>query len=169
MEFKTDRFIVRKLRLEDIDEFYDMQSSENVMRYIKAPLNYEESLEELQKFIGYYSGTSRYFLLWAIEDKRNGDFFGICGVYHNNKVENEIAYRLREQFWGKGIGSEIAKSLIQHCLGQMELGKIVAHADEDNIGSVKILEREMRFVEREYSEERKCYSRKYEISSGFVI
>ena len=41
------------------------------------------------------------------------------------------------------------------------MGEIVASADEGNVGSVKILEREMVFVERVYSEGRGCYSRKY--------
>ena len=51
MIFTTDRFIIRKLRLDDIEDFYDMQSNENVMRYIKPALNYEESKIELEKFI----------------------------------------------------------------------------------------------------------------------
>jgi len=159
--FETDRFIIRRLRVEDIEDFYAMQGSENVMRYIKAPLNYEESVVELGKFIGYYTGTSRYFLLWAIESKADSDFVGLCGVYHNDSKENEIAYRLREQFWGMRIGSEIAKSLIYYYFSSLKMKEIVASADEDNIGSVKILEREMGFVERVYSEGRGCFTRKY--------
>jgi len=80
MRFETDRFVIRKLRLDDFEDFYDMQSSENVMRYIKAPLDHDESKAELEKFIGYYSDDKRYFHLWAIVSKTNEDFVGICGV-----------------------------------------------------------------------------------------
>jgi RimJ/RimL family protein N-acetyltransferase len=50
MHFETDRFIIRKLKNEDSEDFHDMQSKENVMRYIKSPLNYEERKVELQQF-----------------------------------------------------------------------------------------------------------------------
>ena len=160
--FETERFIIRKLRLEDLEEFYDMQSNENVMRYIKAPLNYEESEAELEKFIGYYSVSSRYFYLWAIESMDTQEFAGLCGVYHNAAKENEIAYRLREQFWGRGIGSEVVKKLIYHCMSTLSLPGIVAFVDEDNVGSVKILEKEMEFLERFYVESRDRYSLKFE-------
>lgn len=161
MEFETNRFTIRKLELGDFDAFYDMQRNEKVMRYIKAPLSYEESKVELQKFIDYYKDSSRFFLLWAIEDKFDEAFVGICGVYHNEEGEHEIAYRLREQFWGKGIGREVAKGLISHCTTVLDVNELVAHVDEENIGSVKILEREMRFEKREYSEDRGCFTRKY--------
>ncbi len=165
MEFETDRFVVRKLQIEDLECFYEMQSNENVMRYIKSPLNYDESKYELQKFIDYYTDDTRYFHLWAIEDKCNQDFLGICGVYHNEAKENEIAYRLKEKYWGKGIGREIARSLFFHCMSSLGMTEIVAFVDEENKGSAKILEHEMTFVERFYSEERKRFSRKYMLSS----
>lgn len=147
--------------MDDILAFYDLQSSENVMRYIKNPLNYEESKVELEKFIGYYTNDSRYFHLWAIESRENKDFVGICGVYHNDKGENEIAYRLREEYWGRGIGGEVAKGLISYCFVDLGMERIVASVDEGNIGSVKILEREMRFIKRYYSGKRECLVRVY--------
>lgn len=164
MIFETERFLIRELRHEDIEDFFDMQSNENVMRYVKSPLDYEESIMELEKFIGYYSGDTRYFFLWAIESRESADFVGICGVYHNDNKENEIAYRLREQFWGIGIGSEVVKGLIAYCLSTLEMNEIVAFVDDDNIGSVKILDRQMDFVERTYSKKRERFSRKYRLS-----
>ena len=164
MEFDTERFIIRKLNYDDLEDFYDMQSNERVMQYIKKPLNYEESKVELEKFIGYYSSNSRFFLLWAIEAKSDQQFIGLCGVYHNESKENELAYRLREQFWGQGIGSEIVKRLIPHCFTALSMQTIVACVDEENVGSVKILERQMQFVERNYTEKQKRFSKKYTLS-----
>jgi len=149
--------------MQDLEPFHGMQSNEKVMRYIKKPLNYEESKTELKKFIGYYTDTTRFFRLWAIENKSYSDFVGLCGVYHNELNENEIAYRLRERFWGQGIGLEIAKGLISYCFEELGLEEIIANVDEENTGSVRILEREMRFVEREYVEGRERYSRKYRL------
>jgi ribosomal-protein-alanine N-acetyltransferase len=131
------------------------------MRYIKDPSNYEESKIELQNFIGYYTSNERFFLLWAIEAKDDGKMVGICGVYHNSDKENEIAYRLREKYWGKSIGSEIAIALISHCLTKMNMSELVAFADELNVGSVKILEQTMKFEMRFFDEKRERYTNKY--------
>jgi len=166
MEFVTDRCLIRKLRMDDFEAFYEMQSSVNVMRYVKPPLNYEESKLELQKFIDYYSDDSRFFLLWAIERKNTQEFLGICGVYHNEELENEIAYRLREKYWGIGYGSEVARALISHCFSELEMKEIIAYADEENSGSVKILEKEMRFAKRVFSESSGRHERKYILSTG---
>ena len=45
--FDSKRLFVRHLREGDIEGFYKMQSNPNVMKYIKPPMNYEESKEEL--------------------------------------------------------------------------------------------------------------------------
>ena len=95
---------------------------------------------------------------------RNQDFIGICGVYENGEKEKEIAFRIREKFWEMRIGGEIVKSLIHYCLIDLELDVIVAYVDEDNIGSVKILDGEMKFVKRYYSDERERFCRKYKLT-----
>ncbi|MDF1695145.1 MAG: GNAT family N-acetyltransferase [Saprospiraceae bacterium] len=162
--FETKRVRVRRLILDDLDGFYDMQSNANVMQFIKPTQNYEESKLELKKFIQYYSDKERFFRLWALDLLEDQTFFGICGVYDNPEGEKEIAYRIREQFWRRGFGSEVAKGLINYCRQTLQLKHIVAYADERNTGSIHILEELMHFTKRIYSEKRNRYSIKYELS-----
>ena len=109
--FKTSRTIVRPLKMSDIVGFYDMQSNENVMRFIKPKMNLVESRKELRRFIKLENTERQFYEIWAIESDDNSQFLGICGVYENDKKEIEIAYRFRERFWGQGYGSEIAEAL----------------------------------------------------------
>lgn len=90
--FQTPRLTVRRLDPTDLDPFYDMQRNPNVMRYIKPTMTYEEARIELERFIGYYGDHDIFFQIWAVVEKRSGEFVGICGVYSDGVVEkNETA------------------------------------------------------------------------------
>lgn len=148
--FNTERLVIRPLELTDLDSFYDMQSNPNVMRFIKKTMNREESIKELNRFINYYQEKEIYFKIWAVETKLEQQFIGICGVYKNDKSEFEIAYRLRELYWGKGYGKEIAKGLINYCFQILNLPELTGYVVLGNKGSIKILAEEMNF-EKEFN------------------
>jgi ribosomal-protein-alanine N-acetyltransferase len=151
--FETDRMLVRCLKKDDLDDFYDMQSNPNVMRFIKPPMTRRQSKKELERFIGYYDQRDVLFRIWAVIDRVTNTFVGICGVYLNNKHEHEIAYRLREKFWGKGIASEVAKDLIRYCFTVLQYEEIVAYISNENIGSIKIAKQLMSFDMEFYSDD----------------
>lgn len=162
--FTTERLTICHLTLEDIAAFYTMQSNPLVMQYIKPALNYEEAKTELAKFIGYYSDQEKFYNIWAVKLSKTNQFVGICGVYQNQQTDYEIAYRLTEEAWGYGYGSEITISLINHSLGAIKLPRLVAYVYTENIPSVKILEKFMTFVEESVHELTGKMGRKYEIS-----
>lgn len=163
MIFETDRLSIRKLKKCDIEGFYDMQSNPKVMQHVKKFMNRSESENELQKFINYYTNENCFFNIWAVEQKSNNNFIGICGVYENDKSEFEIAYRLREIYWKKGFGSEIAKNLIKYCFENENLHEISAYVRVQNYGSINILEKEMNFIEEFYCEKAKSSERLYKL------
>lgn len=159
--FETKRLFIRRLEDSDLGSFYDMQGNPNVMRYIKKTMNFEESKQELNRFIGYYESTDNFFKIWAVIERNSNQFVGICGVYENDRSEFEIAYRLRECFWGNGFGREIAKGLFGYCFDQIKLNELTAYASTDNVGSIRILEKEMNYVEEFYAEKENSIERKY--------
>ena len=165
MIFETERLTIRKLKNSDINEFHDMQSNANVMRYIKKHMNRFESEMELKRFIAYYDNQDIFFHIWAVEEKTYNDFIGICGVYKNDKSEFEIAYRLRELYWGKGFGSEIAKNLIRYCFKEIRLDELFAYVGIKNKGSIKILEKEMSFLREFYCEKTNLFERLYHLKN----
>lgn len=143
MIFNTERLSIRKLKTSDIKEFHDMLGNPNVMKYVKTPLTLKASELELQKFIDLYSNPSKFYNIWAVDLKESSKLIGICGVYENTDGEHEIAYRLRELFWGNGFGNEICEALINYCNTNLNLNKLVAYVHPENTGSIKILERHM--------------------------
>ena len=166
MIFETLRLEVRKFETSDLDNFHTMQSNPNVMKYIKPVLSYEESVAELEKFIGLYSDQEKFYNLWAVITKSNEKFVGLCGVYLNQQGEYEIAYRLTESAWGNSYGDEIAKGLFSYSLTDLNLPEIVAYAYKVNIPSIKILERHMKFVNESIHDKTGIVGRKYKLSKN---
>ena len=143
--FETKRLYVDKFNKSDFEDFYDMQSNPQVMRFIKNHMNKEESKTELNRFIGYYDNPNTFYKIWAVKKQTDSELIGLCGVYENDKSEFEIAYRLREKFWKQGFGQEIATELINYLFTNTDLTELTASVRTGNKGSINILEKEMNF------------------------
>jgi len=163
MIFETDRLSIRELHIGDSDAFFDMMGNPNVMNPIPRPaMTRLKSDDFLNKLI-----SSKTFNLdkqvRAIVDKKSNNFIGLCAFLKNDKNDDEIGYRLREQFWRQGYGTEITKGLIQYGFEVMETPKIMADVYVENVGSVKILEKFFRPVREFFNEEDNCTDRRYEL------
>ena len=61
---------------------------------------------------------------------------------------------LREEDWGKGFATEIARRLIEYGFGELNLPEIFATVDDENLASHRVLEKAgMNFKEYEYDED----------------
>jgi len=165
MIFQTKRLIIRHFTQNDFEAYFDMVGNSDVMRYVKKTLNLDEAKQELTKFIEYYDNEKIFFNIWAVEEKGSQQVVGLCGVYQNEDNEIEIAYRLRASFWGNGFGSEIAKGLLEYCFKEFKVEKLVAYVVKENIGSVKILEKEMNFITEFYNKKNGFVEYKFQINN----
>ncbi len=162
--FETGRLRMRHFAAYDLDDFHDMQGNPAVMKFVKPPLTYEQTAEELARFMGYYARLDLLYRIWAVADPSTDSLVGLCGVYLNEKQELEIAYRLREKHWGQGYGREIARGLIDYCFNTLRYDELVAYVCQDNVGSVKILQQEMKFQTEFYSEKDQWIELVYRVS-----
>ncbi|TKC19057.1 GNAT family N-acetyltransferase [Robertmurraya kyonggiensis] len=154
MFYETERLYTRRFKLSDLEDFHEMQSNPNVMRFIIGRGKTKtENADELSKVIKAYDDNYSELLIMAISKIGDASLIGTCAVIKTEKDECEVGYRFSERHWGKGYGSDILKGLLQYCLHDLELMKANAIVEKDNIPSVKILENSpMQFI-REYEEE----------------
>ncbi|MEO0469244.1 MAG: GNAT family N-acetyltransferase, partial [Bacteroidota bacterium] len=158
----TPRLSFRNLQRSDLHAFHDMQSNPKVMQFIKAPLTWAESRSELLRFMECHEQP--FFRFMAVVEKGQQELIGMCGAYLNQHDEIELAWRLREQFWGKRYGWEMATAFIQFLFQQHpSLQSLFAYAHPDNIGSIRILEAEMEWVEDLFLETYQMPSRKFQL------
>ncbi|BDD03925.1 GNAT family N-acetyltransferase [Aureibacter tunicatorum] len=161
--FETERLVVRSLSAEDADDYFDMNGNPNVMRLIpREAMSREDSDKHLQNFLDTdYARTDT--KVYAIEAKGEKEFVGLAGMLKNNKGEDEIAYRLREKYWRRGLGTEIAEGLIEYVFFHMKTEVLTADVYVENRGSVKILEKFMTMREEFFNPSDNCTDRRYEL------
>lgn len=135
------RIYIEKFTPMDFDKYYKLVSDENVMSMIteraipldEAMKNYNLLLKnnELHKSFGNFK---------VIEASTN-NFIGsaLLRVKEKNSTEAEIGYMLLPTYWGKGIGGELARMLIDKAKYETEINKITAIIDPNNTTSRKIL------------------------------
>ena len=160
MIFETERLRVRKLIIDDHEQFYVLMSNPKVMLPIpRKPLSRIACKDRLLEFIDLEKkGATR---IWCLTTKKQDDLIGICGFLKNNANDDEIAYSICENSWGKGYGTEIAKGLIDYAFTILKVDKITADVNILNTTSEKILQKFMRPTHDFFNPKDNCVDRRY--------
>lgn len=145
---ETNRCYLRELDPSDAESFFALNSDEKVVRFTgdKSFENIEAARDFLLKYKQYKDfGYGR----WAVIDKENNDFLGWCGLkFSPDLKETDIGFRFFAKHWNKGYATETATACLEYGFNILKLEKIVGRAMEENIGSVKVLEKiGMQFVD----------------------
>lgn len=141
----TERLILRKITTEDADDFFQLDSNPDVMKYVgmKPLTKKEETLKMIENLINQYekNGTARL----AVIEKSSNRLIGWCGIKLLTEEVNgfkniyELGYRFLPEFWGKGYATESALASLDLGFNQLNADKIYAYADVDNQSSNHVL------------------------------
>ncbi len=132
------------LELFEVDDFkfyFSLVNNENVMEMItERAVPLEEAEADFAKLIK-NNALDFHFGSFKILDRTTGDFIGLAKleIEELGSVKAELGYMLLPVYWGKGIGSQVAKILIEKAYLQKHLQKLVAIIDPKNSPSRKIL------------------------------
>src|ERR1700689_1743727 len=143
---ETDRLVLRRFTLADVDNLVNLDADPDVMRFVTGgiPTSREEIEHEfLPAFLGYYE---RYegFGFWAAIEKATGEFLG---WFHFRPDENcapgevVLGYRLRKSAWGKGYATEGSRALIRKGFTEFGVQRVVAEAMAVNTASRRVMEK----------------------------
>jgi RimJ/RimL family protein N-acetyltransferase len=107
--FETDRLFVRQFTPDDADDFFQFNSSPQVMKYIRPVKNREESDAFLEENYNLYLDGFPYGRM-LVADKITGAFIGTFSIlYLDGEADYHIGYALMPSFWGKGYASELVR------------------------------------------------------------
>ena len=163
MIFETERLIVRKLILSDVDSFHEMQSNPNVMQFADGEVKtFDENALELLDLIKKYTLENNDFWIYAIERKLDPKFIGTLALV-KDVIDDEIGYRFLEKYWNHGYGFEICEATVAYCK-KIGVKKLVGYVVDENVASVKILEKlNFKVVKKMISEDIQLPETKYEL------
>lgn len=145
IKIETERLYLREVIATDVVGLFELDSNPAVHTYLgNNPIT---KIEESEAYIAFlkqqYSenGIGR----WAVIDKLTGEFIGWSGIkliqepMNNHLNFYEIGYRLKEQYWGKGIATETTVALIKYAFENLNTEKVYAICHIENKGSKNVL------------------------------
>ena len=144
---ETERILLREILPSDIDGMFKLDSDPEVHQFLgNKPISDRTEVIHIinsvrQQYADYGIGR------WAIIEKKTNEFIGWSGIKYVTDLTNnhcnyfDLGYRLRKEFWGKGIATETAILSLEYAFKELKLKEVYAAANCANIGSNKILQK----------------------------
>jgi ribosomal-protein-alanine N-acetyltransferase len=138
---ETERLILRRLLPEDLDDLFALYRDPEIRRYFpEGTLTYEETQEELEWFLNGHPEHPE-LGLWATIHKETHQFIGRCGLLPwtiDGQYDVEVAYLLSKAYWRQGLGTEVARAILNYGFEQLHLSRLICLIDPDNEASIKV-------------------------------
>jgi ribosomal-protein-alanine N-acetyltransferase len=145
---ETERMVLRRMEMSDVDNLMGIFSDPVAMRYYPATKSRAEAEEWVRWTLGSYRDHG--FGQWVAMLKDSGEFAGQCGLTVQEvegEEEVEIGYLFLRRFWGRGLATEAARAARDHgfALGYRRLISII---DPSNFPSRRVAEKTGLTLER---------------------
>jgi RimJ/RimL family protein N-acetyltransferase len=141
-EILTSRTRLRRLCEGDLPAFARMNADPEVMRYFPKPWTAEESNSVFRRI--HASFDEKGFGIYAVEV--NSAFAGVVGLSTPSFQSwftpcTEILWRLPTEFWGRGLASEAARTVLQMAAQSLALDEVFAFTVPANRRSIRVMEK----------------------------
>jgi RimJ/RimL family protein N-acetyltransferase len=146
IHLETERLILRRATLADLDDLVALDGDPEVMRYLSGgPPTPRAVIEHdyLPHWLAYYERGGA-FGFWIAIEKASGDFLGWVHFRPPDAAvpDNvELGYRLRRAAWGKGYATEASRALIDKGFAEQGIRRVFATTYQDNLGSRRVMEK----------------------------
>jgi [ribosomal protein S5]-alanine N-acetyltransferase len=142
-QLETERLILRKISLEDIDDIHIYASNPEVSKYVLWGAHETRAVTEeyVKMILALYEEGK--IAPWGIQYKKDNKLIGTVDFvsWQPQHKTAEIGYALSMDYWGRGIATEAAKELIRFGMNEMDLVRIQAKALVANKGSERVMEK----------------------------
>ncbi|MBM7713249.1 RimJ/RimL family protein N-acetyltransferase [Bacillus thermophilus] len=137
MHIKTKRLLIREFESKDWQAVYAYTSDSNVMKYIPEGVFTEKDAKE---FVSKNTGddAEKFPVVLIAEDIVIGHI-----VFHKYFGEHtyEIGWVFNPKYQNRGYASEAAKAILEYGFKEMNLHRIIATCQPENIPSYRVMEK----------------------------
>lgn len=141
---ETKRLLLRDFKKTEWKVVHNYASDPEVVRYMDwGPNTEEETKSFLERAISRQKEQPRTCYDLAIVLKSQKVIIGGCGICVSNPKNREgwIGCVLHRDFWGKGYATETAMTLLHFGFERLNLHRIFATCDPNNLASAHVLEK----------------------------
>jgi RimJ/RimL family protein N-acetyltransferase len=153
---ETPRLNLRSFEDRDIVPFAEYRSDPQVAKYQgwEAPFSLAQASEFVEEMKNRTPGEPGMWLQLAIEHKSTSEMLGDVAFKRlfNDPRQAEIGFTLARESQGKGYALEAVTRLIDYLFKELDLHRVQANCDPDNLASARLMQRagmrhEGRFIE----------------------
>ena len=137
----TERLVLRKLRKEDAESIFNNWASDSeVTKHVtwNAHTSVEQTKQILDIWLKEYQNPKTVRLGITLKD--SGELIGAIDIVDYIDGNPEIGYCLSRKYWNKGYMTEACNALVNY-LFDIGYKTVVIEADENNIGSNRVIEK----------------------------
>lgn len=143
MVTETERVLIRELESSDTPALSKILGDPSVMEFSsKGALTEADTAKFIEGCRSSYKEQG--YGQWALIEKQSGALIGFCGL-SNATVDGgevvEVAYRLAQVQWGKGLASEAARKVLEYGIANCNIESIVGIVSLRHVASIRVLEK----------------------------
>ena len=138
---KTKRLVIRKFNLDDAAFIIQLMNSPGWLQFIGD--RNMKTVDDAKNYL--ISGPLKSyeengFGLWLVELISSKTPIGMCGLLKRETLEDiDIGYALLPEYVGQGYAFEMAEATLLYAKNQLNIKKVVAITDENNVNSIALL------------------------------
>lgn len=145
LRLETERLVLRPLGTGDFEAYYSYTSvPENMVYTIFGPFTPEEARKFLEMYENWWKEDPPRVYEFAITlKKENGKMIGNCGLYMDDekRATAMLGWYIHRDYWNQGYATEAVKALLKFGFEDLELHRIHAECNTDNIASARVMEK----------------------------
>ncbi len=140
-EIRLERCTIREWRMDDAPSLAKHANNRRVWLGLRDAFPHPYTIEDANRFLqGSVAGAPRKNFCIEID----GVAVGGIGLRPGEDVHRhtaEFGYWLAEEFWGKGIMTEVVPAFVDYCFKEFSLNRIYAEPFSNNPASARVLEK----------------------------
>ena len=142
---ETERLILRTPHDGDAEQIHLHCNTPEVMEHLGGVQSAAENAAGIKRMA--QSQLDHGHSFWVVEHKKTQDILGFCGIKKTNEPaasfygEFEAGWRLRADYWRKGIATEAASASLDYAFEHLNAQEIYAMTITENIGSWGMMEK----------------------------
>lgn len=148
MILQGERLVLRRISLVDADELYlSWLNDDEVTRGLETTVK-PYSMEMLQRYVKDVIANENIYMFMVV-DKETGKSIGTTKIHNISKKNGTCNIGLMigdKNFWGKGYGGDIYRTIVDFAFSGLGIRKIWEMVHSDNVASLAMF-RKMGFVE----------------------
>lgn len=139
---ETERLILRKFSPDDFTAVHCYASRfDNVIYMVFGPNSEEETKAFINRAICKADENPCMDYQYAAVLRTTDVLIGSCSLAILGNDEAEIGWIVNSDYWNKGYGTEMGRAMLNLGFDELNLRRIIAHCDVENIGSYSVMEK----------------------------